>query len=83
MEKQQLTQDEINDLSKLQLETQNLILKLGQLEYEFQTLDKIKKELIVEFGALKNKEQNLTLHLQQKYGDGNIDLKTGEITPLS
>lgn len=83
MEKQQLTQEEINSLSQLQLDTQNIIIQFGQLEYEIQLLERSKKILTSNLNTLKFREQELTETLQQKYGDGNIDLKTGEITPLS
>jgi len=83
MEPQKLTQEEIDQLSQLQLRNKDLIIKFGQLEMEIQSLDIVKKQLIEEFNELKLNELGITKLLQSKYGDGNINLGTGEITPLS
>ena len=83
METKKLTQDEINFLSDLQVKNQELIVKFGQLEYEIQTLSFQKQNLIKELETLRQTELDLSKQLQFKYGEGALNLATGEITPIS
>jgi hypothetical protein len=48
-------------------------LAFGELELQ-------KFELVETQKALREKESKLALQLQEKYGNGNIDISTGEIT---
>lgn len=79
MQTKKLTPDEIRSLSDFQVRNQELIIKFGQLEYEFQNLSSQKQMLINEFNSLKESELSLSKSFREKYGDGNINLETGEI----
>ena len=41
---------------------------------------KAKESLISDLSTIEQKETELVKSLQEKYGQGNIDLETGEIT---
>jgi hypothetical protein len=79
MQTKKLTSEEIKSLSDFQVRNQELIIKFGQLEYEFQNLSSQKEMLINEFNSLRESEFSLSKSFREKYGDGNINLETGEI----
>ena len=79
MEKKVLDQEEIQSLRNLQEKQNNLIISLGQIEYQitlFETQKRILKENIQQ---LEKENADLGKILTEKYGNGNIDLETGEI----
>lgn len=78
-----LTTNELSELKKIGEKSQELVIKFGQNEYQAQILKSQKNELIKEFENLKEFEQNLLINLESKYGKININLETGEITPIS
>jgi len=78
MEKKVLTQDELQEVKDLQIENSNLISQFGELEVVIQNLSLRKEELIKKLKELKDKEVKIGQILQEKYGDGNIDIETGE-----
>lgn len=82
MEKIVLTQEEINDLKSIQEQNSQLIVSFGQIEIAIQNLDTQKSELKKQFYALKSKENELAQALQAKYGNGNINIETGEFTKV-
>jgi flagellar biosynthesis/type III secretory pathway chaperone len=75
MENQKLSQEELQQLKDYQQKTNQIVVNLGQLEIQksslLKTLDQLQQERI-ELGKV----------LQENYGDGNINLESGEITPL-
>ena len=78
MEKKVLTQEELQEVKDLQIENSNLISQFGELEVVIQNLSLKKEELITKLKELKDKEVKIGQTLQDKYGDGNIDIETGE-----
>jgi hypothetical protein len=78
MEKKVLTPEEISKLKSLQETQSNLIDKFGLLEYQIQMLNQQKQDLTQELIKQKQIEDQLGKELQQKYGDGYIDLEKGE-----
>lgn len=78
-----LTQEELNELKQLNVISQELIIKFGQNEYQLQILKDQKNELVKELANLKLKETQFSQALQNKYGNVNINLETGEITAAS
>jgi hypothetical protein len=73
-----LTQEEINQLGSIQQERYSIIDKFGTIEIQFQELESIKQKLKLEYENLKQKEEALGKQLQDKYGDGTINLEKGE-----
>ena len=81
MENQKLTQEELQQLTDIQQKRDNLMFELSQigiLKLNLQTReDRVKdfhKDLITEENAVG---QQLT----EKYGDGSLNLETGEFVP--
>jgi hypothetical protein len=73
-----LTQEEINQLGSIQQERYSIIDKFGTIEIQFQELESAKQKLKLEYENLKQKEEVLGKQLQEKYGDGTINLEKGE-----
>jgi hypothetical protein len=83
MEKQVLTQEEIQSLKNIQNKQSLLIEQLGTLEYRILILEKEKQRLKQTLQNQLETEEEIGKQLQQKYGDGNIDLEKGEFIPIS
>jgi hypothetical protein len=73
-----LTQEEITQLQNIQQERYSVIDKFGTIEIQFQELESAKQKLKLEYEQLKQKEEILGKQLQEKYGDGTINLEKGE-----
>ena len=78
MEKKVLTPEEIQNILKLQKIQAKLVEDFGLVEYQIQSLTQQKQELINELNLYKQQEIQLGKTLQEKYGDGTIDLEKGE-----
>jgi len=83
MEKQVLTQEEIQSLKNIQNNQALLIEQLGTLEYRILILEKEKQRLKQSFQNQLETEEQIGKQLQQKYGDGSINLEKGEFIPNS
>ena len=83
MEKQVLTQEEIQSLKTIQSRQQALLSMFGDLEYKIQILELEKQKLKQSLQTQMEEEEKIGKQLQQKYGDGNIDLEKGEFIPVS
>jgi hypothetical protein len=82
MEKQVLTQEEIQSLKNIQNNQSLLIEQLGLLEYKVLILEKEKQKLKQTLQNQIETEEQIGKQLQQKYGDGSIDLEKGEFIPV-
>ena len=78
MEKVFLTKEEIKTITNLQTKEEKFISQLGTLEYQLQILLKQKKELEDSISPLQVEKEKLAKSLQDKYGEGSIDISTGE-----
>lgn len=74
MEIKKLSQEELDQLNTYQQQVSQILVNIGEIEVR-------KTNFINQLGLLQQERQELGKVLQEKYGDGNIDLKTGEITP--
>ena len=82
------TGEEMNDISSSQQTYVNIQNTLGQiqvsrirLEQQLEDLDKTESDLKSQFYETQNQENKLVADINKKYGDGNLDLKTGVFTP--
>ena len=82
MEKVLLKKEELNTIKEIQQTELNLVDQLGSIEYQLQTLRLQKDNLRQEIIKLQSKSQKFGEDLQQKYGDGNINIETGEFTKI-
>ena len=82
MEKVLLQKEELDTIKEIQQTELNLVDQLGSIEYQIQTLRLQKDNLRQEIIKLQTKSQKFGDDLQQKYGDGNINIETGEFTKI-
>ena len=80
MEQVFLTKEEIEKLKVIQNNEANLIPQFGQLEYQIQSLNLQKENLKNNITKLQTESSNFGKELQDKYGEGTIDVTTGEFT---
>tara|TARA_R110000868_G_scaffold326864_5_gene587873 strand:- start:1169 stop:1420 length:252 start_codon:yes stop_codon:yes gene_type:complete len=78
-----LTQEEIQSLKTIQQNQTDLIQTLGTVEYRLQLLELDKQTLKTQLQKQLEEETVIAKQLQEKYGDGNIDLEKGEFIPVS
>lgn len=83
MENKVLTQEEIQSLKTIQTNQSNLVQSLGTVEYRLQLLELDKQTLKAQLQKQLEEETVIAKQLQEKYGDGNIDLEKGEFIPIS
>ena len=70
-----LSQEELQSLQNFQQQGNNIIYSLGELALQ-------QEGLIEQYKILSSQQNELGNSLSEKYGDGKIDLKTGEITTI-
>lgn len=78
MEQIFLSQEELQKINQVNSERSTLISKFGNIEYEIQSLELEKEKLVEELVAINKKSIQVGDELQQKYGEGNINIETGE-----
>ena len=77
-----LTEQELNDLKRIQEQGNQLMMKFGEIEMSIQILELQKDRLVESLQELKEKETTYGQILQNKYGNGNINTETGEFTKI-
>jgi chromosome segregation ATPase len=84
----QLTQEELQSIKDLQARYNQTTFEVGSLEIQLSTykkyvvsLEEEKANLLKDITSIEEKEKELTNQLVSKYGNGNINSETGEITP--
>jgi low affinity Fe/Cu permease len=85
----QLTTEELQSIKNLQSKYNQAIFELGAaeaqliaIEEQSEKIKKSKKGLVSDLVTIEKQESELIASLQEKYGQGNIDINTGEITPI-
>jgi len=78
MDKIYLTTDEQTKLKELQTIESELVAKIGELEINIELLKTRKSEEVQKALDLSVKKNQLAKELQDKYGEGSINVETGE-----
>lgn len=78
MEKQFITEEEKAKLAELRQREEQIIIGLGQIEYQIQSLELDKDSLTEQLSQLRKDQSTLGQNLTEKYGDGNVNIDTGE-----
>lgn len=81
-EKKVLTTEELQSIKDLQLRYDQLVFDLGSVEAQLYSLTNAKTIVFDDMKKVIEAEKTTMNALQEKYGIGNIDMKTGEITPF-
>ena len=76
------TPEEIQEIQDLQQLYTTVVTQAGQVHLEEITLHERKGQVEANFGEVKRKEQEILSNLNTKYGQGSINLETGEFTPI-
>ena len=74
-----VTDEELKQISEFQTSIDRITINLGQLSLKKLSLDKDEEYLESEYEKILEKEKQLGDNLKEKYGEAQIDLKTGEI----
>ena len=77
-----LTPEELKTLQEYQFENNEIVAGLGTIELTIDNLNTQKTELLEKFKKLQTQQNQSAKELQAKYGDGNINLETGEISAM-
>jgi hypothetical protein len=71
-----LTEEELSQLKAIRNQQQQITFALGDVQLR-------KESLLASYRNVASQEQELLNKLSIKYGDGNINLTTGEIEPYN
>lgn len=75
-----LEEKELQQLQDFQKDSETLISQLGQISFQKLQLDKQEEFLKQKFKDLNSLELEISQTLKEKYGNVDINLKTGELT---
>jgi hypothetical protein len=86
MEKKKMSSEELETVNGLRNQYAEISVKLGQIKIEqyhvnmqLERLYELEQSLFEEYRQLNDTEKQFLNSIQQKYGDGEINIETGEI----
>ena len=77
-----LLKEELQKLKDFQRSENEITFALGQIEIRKTFLENQKQDLKNNFQSLLQEQDKVGKELQEKYGEGNIDLEKGEFVNL-
>jgi competence protein ComGC len=81
MEKQVLTQEEIQKVTNLRQQFNELVNVIGNIEVQIMDFQLKKENLKSSLQQLQEQELIVAKELEEKYGQGTISIETGEFLP--
>ena len=81
MEKKVLTQEEIDKITKLKQQFEDLTGVAGNVEIQIMNLQLQRDQIKFNLQQLQQQEAVLAKELEEKYGNGTISLESGEFLP--
>lgn len=88
-EVKKLTEEEIAQIKEMQTQYNKFVFELGSVEAQLSevathriAMETEKNNILGDIKSLTVREKELLTSLQEKYGVGNINIETGEITPF-
>jgi len=78
MSNKKLSEEELQQLRDFQGQDNQITFALGQLTLQDVFREEQKESLIKDYKALMARQETLGRDLQEKYGEGSIDLEKGE-----
>lgn len=81
MENKKLTTEEIEKFQVIQQKNNLIVNELGSIELVKMQVEKRRTEALNFLTALREEEQAFGKELSEKYGDGTLDLESGEFIP--
>ena len=82
MENKKLSQDELNEIVQLRNEFANVFASIGSIQSRIKELEEENESNYTSLKEIQKKEEVLFEKLKNNYGEGNIDLVTGEFKPI-
>jgi uncharacterized coiled-coil DUF342 family protein len=82
MENKKLSQDELNEIVQLRNEFANIFASIGSIQSRIKELEEENESNYTSLKEIQKKEEVLFEKLKNNYGEGNIDLITGEFKPI-
>ena len=81
-EKIKLSKEELEQLKSFQIRNNDITFRLGQVDIQKSIIEGQRSDLLDKLANLQEESNKVGKELQEKYGEGNIDLDAGEITPV-
>lgn len=82
MENKKLTQEELEQITDIQNKYQAVSQELGNIELQKIALEGRRQATEQFLTELQTQEKEVAQAIEKEYGKGNINLKTGEFTPV-
>ena len=81
MENTKLSQEELQTIQQLQEKNRAIVMEFGEIELIKLNLERRAENAKKFLADLREEENNFGKELSEKYGDGTVDLSTGEFVP--
>jgi hypothetical protein len=75
---QVLSKEEVENLTSLQKQQNDLVYGLGQVEYQLTYFTKQKNLIQQQLEALESNQTTTAQEIEKKYGQGTVNLESGE-----
>lgn len=82
MENKLLSQEELAEIVQLRNEFANTFANIGSIQSRIKELEEENEANYTSLKEIQKKEEVLFEKLKNNYGEGNIDLITGEFKPI-
>lgn len=83
MEIKKLSQEELQEINQIRNDYTNLYANVGLVQVKIKELEEEKSIYFQELDFLKEKEKAVFEKLKENYGNGTIDLESGEFKPIT
>ncbi|MBC8396268.1 MAG: hypothetical protein H8E16_04120 [Flavobacteriales bacterium] len=80
MASKKLSESELSILNDFQSRNNDIVVQVGAANLRIDALKRQLKEELEKFQELQKEQAKFGKELQEKYGDGNLDLEKGEFT---
>lgn len=77
----EVKQEDLDSIRSIQEDYAIIAQSRGQLEFAKYEIEQQIQEIINEHAGLKERESALAIDIRQRYGEGSINIETGEFTP--
>ncbi len=78
MNKIYLTEEEKKEIIDIQTQENDYMVQLGQIEYQLQSLKQQKTTIGENLKQFEQRKTKFAQQLQDNYGEGSINIETGE-----
>ena len=75
-----LPKETLEKLKKFQKSSNELVFALGQVDFQKALIEGQRNEVLNKLADLQEEQDKVGKELQKEYGEGNINLETGEFT---